>query len=152
MQIWIDGDACPVPLKKILYRAAERTGLHLTVVSNQPMSVPETPNIHYLRVEAGFDVADGEILQRLQAGDLVVTGDIPLAAEAIAAGAQVLNLRGERLSENNIAPRLQLRNMLAQIRDTGTETSGPPPFRSKDRQAFANQLDQILSEYFKRNP
>lgn len=149
MRIWVDADACPVAVKSILFKAAERTGLTLTLVSNQLLQVPAAENIQTLQVPAGFDLADQEIVRQLQPGDLVITADIPLAADALKAGAQVLDPRGQLLTENNIASRLQLRNMLDQLRSTGTETGGPPPFKAKDRQAFANQLDQLLSRYLR---
>ena len=149
MRIWVDADACPVAVKSILFKAAERTGLPLTLVSNQLLQVPAAENIQTLQVPAGFDLADQEIVRQLQPGDLVITADIPLAADALKAGAQVLDPRGQLLTENNIASRLQLRNMLDQLRSTGTETGGPPPFKAKDRQAFANQLDQLLSRYLR---
>lgn len=146
MKMWIDGDACPVVIKEILYRAAQRTGIPLTLVANQPIQVPKSPEIDFLLVEDGFDVADSEIVNRVQAGDLVVTADIPLAAQVVAKEALALDPRGTLYSEKNIGDRLQLRDMMAALRDTGVEAGGPPPFKAKDRQTFANQLDRLLTQ------
>lgn len=146
LQLWMDGDACPAVIKTILYRAAQRRELMLTVVANQRFSIPKSPWIQFVEVEAGFDVADSEIVDRIQAGDIVVTADIPLAAEVVAKNALALDPRGTLYSEKNISDRLQLRDMMAAIRDTGVETGGPPPFKAKDRQNFANQLDRLLTQ------
>lgn len=113
------------------------------------MTLPEAPNIHYQRVEHGFDVADKSIMAQIQAGDLLISADIPLAAEAIAQGATVLDPRGSLLTERNIASRLQTRNILAQMRDSGQEIGGPPPLKAKDRQNFANALDRLLQQVLK---
>lgn len=146
MKIWIDGDACPVVIKEILYRAAQRREIPLTLVANQPIQIPQSPHIDFLLVEGGFDVADSEIVNRVTAGDLVITADIPLAAQVVAKEALALDPRGTLYSEKNIGDRLQLRDMMATLRDTGVEAGGPPPFKAKDRQTFANQLDRLLTQ------
>lgn len=150
MHIWVDADACPRVIKDILFRAAERTGVALTLVANQPMAIPRLENIRSLRVASGFDVADNAILRMLAAGDLVITADIPLAAEAVAAGAQALNPRGELYTRDNIRDHLSMRDFMDGLRETGIETGGPNPFNPGDRQAFANQLDRLLSGHFRR--
>lgn len=145
MQIWVDADACPKVVKEILYRAAERTGLLLTLVANQQLTVPRLKNIRTLRVASGFDVADNEIARRLAKGDLVVTADIPLAAEVIAKGGLALNPRGELYTTANIQSRLSMRDFMDSLRAAGVETGGPASLSPSDRQAFANQLDRLLS-------
>ncbi len=144
MKIWVDADACPVVIKEILYRAAMRCEITTTLVANQPLSTPSSPFIKTLQVSQGFDVADNEIVKRLSAGDLVVTGDIPLAAEVIEKGGQALNPRGERYTANNIKARLNMRDFMDTMRASGVNTGGPPPLGQNERQAFANQLDTIL--------
>ena len=146
MKIWVDGDACPVVIKDILFRAAERTGVHLTLVANQPVRIPRSGNIDMLQVKPGFDVADNEIVKRLAPGDLVITGDIPLAAEAIEKGAHALNPRGELYSADTIRARLTMRDFMDTLRASGINTGGPPPPSLSDRQAFANHLDRILAK------
>jgi len=146
MQIWVDADACPKIIKEILYRAAERTHTLLTLVANQPLKTPPSGFIRTLQVAGGFDVADDEIVRRLQPGDLVVTADIPLAAEVVAKGGHALNPRGERYTEDNIRERLVVRDLLDQLRGSGIETGGPSPLGQGDRQAFANQLDRFLAQ------
>ncbi len=145
MHIWVDADACPKVIKEMLFRAAERTGVSMTLVANQPLVTPRLKNIRSLRVAAGFDVADNEIVRRLVAGDLVITADIPLAAEVIAKGGQALNPRGELYTTENIRARLSMRDFMDSLRATGVETGGPASFSQADRQAFANQLDRFLS-------
>ena len=145
MHIWVDADACPRVIKEMLFRAAERTGVAMTLVANQPLVTPRLKNIRSLRVAAGFDVADNEIVRRLVAGDLVITADIPLAAEVIAKGGQALNPRGELYTTENIRARLSMRDFMDSLRATGVETGGPASFSQADRQAFANQLDRFLS-------
>lgn len=152
MQIWVDADACPVVIKEILYRAARRTGLKLTLVANQGLSVPADSNITALQVGSGFDVADDEIVARCQAGDLVITADIPLAAELLEKGAQVLNPRGEVLTRGNIGARLNMRDFMETMRASGAQTSGPPPFNQRDRKAFAEQLDKLLAKHQAATP
>lgn len=144
MQIWVDADACPNPVKDILFRAAERLQIMLTLVANQPIRIPPSPWIRMIQVPSGFDVADNKIAQSVQAGDLVVTADIPLAAAVIDAGAQALNPRGERYTEDNIREALTLRNFMDTLRSSGVQTGGPAPLSNADRQAFARQLDLLL--------
>jgi len=145
MQIWVDADACPRVIKEILYRAAERKQLPMTLVANQPLRVPPSRFIKTLQVGSGFDVADAEIVRLASTGDLVVTADVPLAAQVVAKGGVALDPRGELLSKANIGERLAIRNALDELRGAGIETGGPPPLGPKDKQAFANQLDRILA-------
>ncbi len=144
-QIWVDADACPKVIKEILYRAAERVGVALTLVANQPLSVPPSRHIRTVQVGAGFDVADNHIARQVGQGDLVITADIPLASEVIARGAIALNPRGELYTEANIRQRLTMRDFMETLRSSGVDTGGPAPFNHADRQAFANQLDRLLS-------
>ncbi|MFQ5487235.1 MAG: YaiI/YqxD family protein [Gammaproteobacteria bacterium] len=143
--IWVDADACPKVIKEILYRAVERVGIALILVANQPLQTPRSHHIRTVRVAAGFDVADNHIVQQAQAGDLVVTADIPLAAEAIAKGCLALNPRGELYDEGNIRQRLNMRDFMDSLRSSGVNTGGPASFSLADRQAFANQLDRLLA-------
>lgn len=147
MQIWVDGDACPKPIKEILFRVAERTGLVMTLVANQVLSVPRLKNIRALRVASGFDVADNEIVQRLEAGDLVITADIPLASLVIAKGGFALNPRGDLYTEDTIRERLSMRDFMDSLRASGVETGGPAAFSQRDRQTFANALDRFLATH-----
>ena len=146
MQIWVDADACPKVIKDILYRASARPRTQLTLVANQPLQIPPSKYIRTIHVAAGFDVADNEIVRLLQPGDLVVTADIPLAAEVVEKGGQALNPRGELYTEDNIRERLVVRYLLDQLRGSGIETGGPAAFSKGDRQAFANQLDRLLAQ------
>lgn len=145
MRIWIDADACPGVIKEILFRAAERTNIQLTLVANQPMSVPRSPLIDTIQVPSGFDMADNEIVRRLQEGDLVITGDIPLAAQVIAKGGDVLGPRGERYTRENIEARLSMRNFMDSLRAGGVNTGGPAALSTADRKNFADQLDRLLT-------
>ncbi|MBU1193192.1 MAG: YaiI/YqxD family protein [Gammaproteobacteria bacterium] len=147
MQIWVDADACPGVIKDILYRAATRTQIMLTLVANQPLRTPASPYIKSLQVPAGFDVADNRIVELMAAGDLVITADIPLAADAIKKGGYALNPRGMLYTEENIRETLSMRNFMADLRSSGVETGGPPMFNQRDRQAFANQLDRLLAQH-----
>ncbi len=147
MKIWVDADACPVVIKDILFRAAERTGVQLTLVANQPVPVPPSRLIQSIQVASGFDVADNEIVKRLEAGDLVITGDIPLAAEVIEKGGHALNPRGELYTTDNIRARLTMRDFMETLRSSGVDTGGPPPLSQSDRQSFANQLDKLLRKH-----
>lgn len=147
MKIWVDADACPVVIKDILYRAAERNRLAMTLVANRPIRIPSSPHIKFLQVPPGMDVADNEIITRLKAGDLVITADIPLAALVIAKGGQALNPRGELYTTENIRERLSVRDFMDSLRASGIETGGPPSLSQSDRQSFANQLDRLLSKY-----
>ncbi len=144
-RIWVDADACPRVIKEILYRAAERVRIPVTLVANQPLRTPPSRYINTLVVQAGFDVADDRIVAELNPGDLVVTADIPLAAAAIARGAQALDPRGEFLTSDNIQERLVVRNLLDELRGSGVETGGPAAFNAGDRHAFARQLDVFLT-------
>ena len=146
MKIWVDADACPVVVKESLFRAAQRTGLELTLVANQYLKVPLSKNITMLQVGAGFDVADDEIVKRCNPGDLIITADIPLAAEVLEKGADALNPRGERYSTDTIKAKLNMRDFMDTLRSSGINTGGPPPLNQSDRQAFANQLDRWLAK------
>lgn len=145
MKIWVDADACPGVIKDILFRAANRTGTALTLVANQPVQVPVSQFITTIRVGSGFDVADNEIVKRLGAGDLVVTADIPLAAEVIEKGGHALNPRGELYTTENVRARLNMRDFMDTIRASGVNTGGPAAISRRDRQAFANSLDRFLA-------
>jgi uncharacterized protein YaiI (UPF0178 family) len=145
MPIWVDADACPNTVKEILFRAAERVGIQVVLVANQPVSVPPSRHIRTIQVSAGFDVADNEIVKRLATDDLVITADIPLAAEVIARGGQALNPRGELYSRENIRERLNLRDFMDTLRSSGIATGGPAALGPRDRQAFANALDGWLA-------
>ena len=145
-QIWVDADACPKVIKEILFRAANRLSVQLILVANQPLPTPPSPHIRSIQVAAGFDVADNHISQEVQAGDLVVTADIPLAAEVIAKGCLALNPRGELYTEDNIRQRLSMRDFMDTLRGSGIDTGGPAVFSQADRQAFANQLDRLLAK------
>lgn len=146
LKIWVDADACPVVLKDILCRAAERTEVQITFVANQFIRLPPSRHIKFIQVSRGFDVADNEIIYRLGSGDLVITGDIPLAAEAIEKGGYALNHRGEIYTANNIRECLNMRDFMDTLRSSGIETGGPAALNNSDRQAFANQLDKFLSK------
>jgi uncharacterized protein len=143
--IWVDADACPKVIKDILFRAAERTGVLVTLVANQSLPLPRIPSLRVLQVAAGFDVADNEIVKRVAAGDLVITGDIPLAAEVIAKGGEALNPRGERYSPDTIRGLLTLRDFMDTMRSSGNVGGGPPPLTQADRNAFASHLDTWLA-------
>ena len=146
MKIWVDADACPVVIKEILYRAANRAQIPLTLVANKLLRVPPSPWIKALQVPGGFDVADQHIAQEVQTGDLVITADIPLAAQVIAKGATVIDPRGELLTAANIQERLTMRNFMDSLRSSGVETGGPTAFSNAERQAFANQVDRLLAK------
>ena len=148
MKISVDADACPVAVKEILFRAAERTGIELTLVANQPLSTPSSANINTVQVPRGFDVADDEIVKRLEAGDLVITSDIPLAAEVIEKGGHALSPRGELHTTENIGARLNMRDFLDTMRSSGVEMGGgPAAFSQRDKQEFANNLDRFLTRH-----
>ena len=146
MQIWVDADACPLVIKEILYRAAERAQIQTTLVANKMLSTPRSKFVRAIQVGRGFDVADNEISRRVAAGDLVVTADIPLAADVIARGAQALNPRGELYSADNIRERLAMRDLLEKLRETGVQTEGPAPLGQADRKRFADSLDRLLAK------
>ena len=144
--IWVDADACPVVIKEILFRAAIRTHVKTTLVANQFLKVPKSPFIEFLQVPSGFDVADNEIVKRVNKGDLVITSDIPLASEVIDKDALALNVRGEMYTVENIKARLNMRDFMDTLRSSGIDTGGSPAFSQSDRQAFANKLDQWLAK------
>ena len=145
MHIWVDADACPNVIKEILFRAAERRQVMLTLVANAPLRTPPSRFVRALQVPGGFDEADRRITELAQAGDLVISADIPLAANVVAKGAHALNPRGELYTADNIKERLAMRNLMDELRKTGVSTGGPATLSLSDRQEFANQLDRILS-------
>lgn len=147
MHIWVDADACPRVIKDILFRAAERVGVSMTLVANQPVSVPASRLVRSIQVAPGFDVADNEILKRIDAGDLVITADIPLAAEVVAKGGHALNPRGEIYTKENIRERLNMRDFMETLRSSGIQTGGPAALDARDRQAFGNTLDAFLARH-----
>jgi len=147
LKIWVDADACPGVIKEILFRAAERTGVQLTLVANQYVRIPPSSCITMLQVSSGFDVADKEIVTRVSVGDLVITGDIPLAAEVIEKGGCALTPRGELLTEENVRARLSLRDFMETLRASGIDTGGPPALSHSDRKSFADHLDKLLNRY-----
>jgi uncharacterized protein YaiI (UPF0178 family) len=143
--IWVDADACPAVIRDILFRAAGRSGLQLTLVANQYLRTPSLPNVRALQVHGGYDVADDAIAERAGPGDLVVTQDIPLAARVLERGAEAVNPRGEMFTRDNIAQRLSMRNFMEELRGAGVQTGGPAPLHARDRQAFAQVLDRWLA-------
>ena len=145
MAIWIDADACPKVIRDIVCRAAERTGIQTTFIANQPLSLPPFPNLRSLQVQQGFDVADDEIARRTQAGDLIVTQDIPLANEVIEKGAVALSPRGELFTASTIKARLNMRDFMDTMRASGVQTGGPPALSHADRKLFADQLDRYFA-------
>ena len=146
MQIWVDADACPVVVKEMLYRAAMKRKVTTIFVANQPLRTPKSPFLKTVRVGAGFDVADDYITEQVSEGDLVVTQDIPLAADVIAKNAHALNPRGSMYTKDNIGQRLSVRNFLEDVRSSGIQTGGPPPISAQDKQAFGNSLDRFLTQ------
>jgi uncharacterized protein len=146
LHIWVDADACPNAIKEILFRAAERTETPLTLIANQLIRIPPSRFIKALQVPSGFDVADDKIVQQVQAGDLVITGDIPLAAEVLARGGHALNPRGEFFSPDTIAQTLTMRDFMDNLRASGVQTGGPPPLHQRDVQMFAKLLDRFLAQ------
>jgi uncharacterized protein YaiI (UPF0178 family) len=147
MKIWVDADACPGVIKEILFRAAERAQVHMTLVANQPIRIPHSTFIRFMQVGAGFDVADKRIIEQLEPNDLVITADIPLAAAAIAKGAHALNPRGELYTTDNIRERLSMRNFMDELRGSGVATGGPAALNARDRETFANSLDRFLQRH-----
>ena len=147
MQIWVDADACPKVIKEILFRAATRTKIQLTLIANQMLAVPPSPLIRSVQVPAGFDVADNEIVRRAASGDLVITSDLPLAAELIEKGAHVISHRGEWYSAANIGPLLNMRDFMDNLRASGIQTGGPPAMSQSERQTFAGHLDRFLAQH-----
>lgn len=145
VHIWVDADACPAVIREILFRAAERLQIPMTLVANRPLRTPPSRVIRSIQVSAGFDVADDHIVAQVESGDLVITADIPLAAGAIERGAHALSPRGERYTPDNIRERLTLRDFMSQLRDSGVQTGGPAALSLADRKVFANRLDQLLA-------
>lgn len=145
MKIWVDADACPKPVREILYRAAGRARIELILVANRFLAVPHSPFIHSRTVAQGFDVADQAIIDWAAAGDLVVTADIPLAAAVVDKGATAINPRGELYTAENVREQLSTRDFMAELRGAGIQTGGSAAFDQRDRQAFANQLDRLLA-------
>src|SRR5690606_2350207 len=143
--VWVDADACPGVIREILFRAARRTGVQLTLVANRPAAVPRLPNIASVQVASGFDAADDESARRAAKGDLVITADIPLASAVIAKGAEALSPRGKAYTAANIGAQLNMRDFMDTMRASGVHGGGPPPFSATDRQAFANKLDAWLA-------
>lgn len=150
--IWVDADACPGPVKQILFRAAERTQTPLVLVANQALSVPPSRWIRRVRVARGFDVADHHLVAQAAPGDLVVTADIPLAAAVVAKGAEALNPRGERYTHDNVQGLLDLRNFMETLRASGVQTGGPPAYGPADSQAFARELERWLLQRAREAP
>lgn len=146
MKIWVDADATPNPVKDILFRAALRTKVMTTLVANQGLSTPNSPYLKAIQVASGFDVADNYIVQECEAGDVVITADIPLAAEVVEKGALAINPRGEKYTRENIRQRLAMRDFMEEMRSTGEVRGGPKAYNQQDRQAFANALDQLLAK------
>ncbi|MGF1727308.1 YaiI/YqxD family protein [Photobacterium nomapromontoriensis] len=150
MKIWVDADACPNVVKDILFRVADRVGVQVTLVANQYIRTPPSPHIRSIQVESGFDVADNYIVQQSEAGDLVITADIPLADELITKGAHALNPRGEMYTKDTIKQRLQMRDFMETMRSSGIQTGGPAPLSQADRQNFANKLDTFIAKNHKK--
>ena len=150
MQIWVDADACPAVIKDILYRAAQRWQRPLTLVANQMLRTPPSSLIRAVQVQRGFDVADDYIVQHVSAGDLVITGDIPLASQVLAKGGLVLNPRGERYTAETIGERLAMRDMMEELRSAGIDTGGPASFSQSDRRAFGNALDRLMMAWARK--
>lgn len=147
MQIWVDADACPKVVKEILFRVAQRAKIQVTLVANQSLATPPSEFINSIRVSAGFDVADNYIVQQVKKEDLIITADIPLAAEVIEKGGHALNPRGELYSTETIKQKLVMRDLMDQLRGSGEVTGGPPPLNQRDRREFANQLDRLVAKW-----
>ena len=150
LKIWVDADACPVAIKEVLFRTADRLKLTTTLVANQSIGIPKSEFIHRITVHDGADIADNRIVESMQPGDVVVTGDIPLAARVVAGDGIAIGTRGELYDDASIHARLATRNLMEQMRAAGMETSGPKPFNQKDIQSFANQLDRLLTKLMKK--
>lgn len=150
MHIYVDADACPKVIKEVLFKAIERVRVNMTLVADQFMQIPHSEYIKLIKVPSGIDSADEKIVELTEPGDLVITADIPLADQVVTKGAFAINPRGELYTEQNIKDRLAIRDMMAEIRSTGVETGGPPPFNPKDKEKFANQLDRFLTKHLKK--
>ena len=146
MKIWVDADACPKAVKEILYRVAERTKISVTLVANSPLHLPHSSFIHLIQVGSGADIADDEIADKCEVGDLVITADIPLAARVVEKGAQALDPRGTIYDKNNIGQVLSMRNFMDELRGSGVETGGPSGFGQKEKFNFANALDKFIAQ------
>ncbi len=147
MKIWVDADACPTVIKELLFKAALRTNTPVTLVANQFLKMPPSPLITFIKVASGMDTADNEIVAKLKTGDLVITADIPLAADVIEKGGHALNPRGEMYTKEDIRSRLSMRDFMEELRNSGVETGGAPPMSPSDKQQFANQLDRFLAKH-----
>lgn len=150
MKIYVDADACPKVIKEVLFKAVERLKVNMTLVADQFMQIPQSPYINFLKVPSEIDSADEKIVEIIEPGDLVITADIPLADQVVSKGAYAINPRGELYTEQNIKDRLAVRDILTEIRSTGIDTGGPPPFNQKDKEKFANQLDRFLTRHLKK--
>mgnify|MGYP000092770512 CR=1 FL=1 len=146
MNIWVDADSCPVAIKEMIFKAANRTHIHTTFLANHHLTIPPSAYLTFSQVAQGFDVADDEIVQRCEPGDLIITSDIPLAAEVIAKGAQALSARGELFTKENIGGRLNIRDFMDTMRSSGIQSGGAAPLGPQDKQKFANEFDKILSK------
>ncbi|MFM1604256.1 MAG: YaiI/YqxD family protein [Porticoccaceae bacterium] len=148
MKIYVDADACPIVIKDILYRVSQRTGLEVILVANQPLSIPRIPTVRSIQVSQGFDVADNHIVELVQHNDLVITADIPLASDVIDKGGKALNPRGELYTKGNIKARLNMRDFMDSMRNSGVQVGGgPPPLSKRDRMEFANALDKYIASH-----
>ena len=148
MKIYVDADACPIVIKDILYRVSQRTGLEVILVANQPLSIPRIPTVRSIQVSQGFDVADNHIVELVQHDDLVITADIPLASDVIDKGGKALNPRGELYTKGNIKARLNMRDFMDSMRNSGVQVGGgPPPLSKRDRMEFANALDKYIASH-----
>ncbi len=150
MKIWVDADACPVVIKEILFKVAERTHVEMTLVANQHIRIPPSKYIKFFQVSSGFDVADSEIVKRVKSADLVITSDIPLAAEVIEKGGNALSFRGELYTVENIKSLLNMRDFMDTLRSSGINTGGPPALSQSDRKLFADNLDKLLNKYARK--
>lgn len=144
MKVWIDADACPRAVKEIIFKASFKRELHVILVANSFMSIPHSPHIRFIQVEAGDDMADSYIVEHVEEGDLVITADIPLAAFIVEKKAIGINPRGELYTEENVKERLSMRNFMSELREAGMDTGGPAPFGVKDRESFANSFSKII--------
>lgn len=150
LKLWVDADACPFAIKEIVFRAAERLQVETTLVANQSIGIPPSEFIRRITVRDGADVADDRIVELLTPGDLVITGDIPLAARVVDKQCIAIGTRGELFDDKSVHERLAARNLMEQFRSAGVETAGPKPLSQKDVQTFANQLDRTLTRMLKR--
>ena len=150
MQIWVDADACPNVIKDVLFRVADRLEVQVTLVANKLLRTPPSRFIKAIQVPAGFDVADNEIVRLVEAGDVVITADIPLAADVLEKGGHPLNPRGEFYTKDNIEQFLTMRTFMDELRSSGVDTGGPAAFSQSDIRSFANQLDRFLARLRKQ--